>query len=226
MRKHLIPGPFIIVFFLLALGLLAGFVAFTNSLKFTQGAPDGEAIVALTGGPDRIQAAVSLLAEGHSRKLLISGVNPSTTTHELAHRIPNFAQWNECCIELGYDAKNTIGNAAETSRWVKARGIQHSLIVVTSYYHMPRALLEIGTALPGLKLIPYPVGQPRSHDKIWSNPQTLRLVGVEYLKFIGVWLRITFFSGTNLKPDASQLRPTLSDNPHSDQFSTISRPER
>ena len=41
----------------------------------------------------------------------------------------------------------TRGNAAETAEWARAHQVR-SLIVVTSAYHMPRALAELGRDLP------------------------------------------------------------------------------
>ena len=52
-----------------------------------------------------------------------------------------------CCVDLDYSAINTEGNAIETKRWAHRRGIR-SLIVVTSNYHMPRAMAELRASFP------------------------------------------------------------------------------
>lgn len=173
----------------IALGFgFAGFVDQVVSAENTD-VPHAEGIVALTGGSDRIADAVDLVVSGHADHLLISGVNPATSGEEIARVTPHFRDLHDCCIDLGYDAQNTIGNASETRRWARARGINHSLIVVTSNYHMPRALLELGQALPGITLVPHPVVSERVRGKLWSDPVLTRLVMVEYLKYVAALAR-------------------------------------
>src|SRR5579871_1943288 len=95
-------------------------------------AADG--IVALTGGASRISDAVELLASGRGQRLLITGVAPTVSTTELARLVPERQHWFGCCVDLGYNALNTIGNAVETRQWALDRGF-HSLLIVTSSYH-------------------------------------------------------------------------------------------
>lgn len=177
----------------LALGCLAlGFVAFVATLDRSETEPSrhAEGIVALTGGADRIADAVALLAKGHADRLLISGVNPSTSRLEIGRLAPEARKLLDCCIELGYAAANTVGNAAETSRWARAHNI-HSLIVVTSNYHMPRALAEIGNALPEVELIAFPVVAEPSRPGGWRlDGQRFRLVLAEYLKYLAALARM------------------------------------
>ena len=97
-----------------------------------------------------------------------------------------------CCVDLGYSAVNTIGNAVETRQWALDRGF-HSLVIVTSSYHMPRALLEIGHRLPGVTLIPYPVvTQHQLSEPWWSSAGGAKLIVSEYLKYIYAAARIGF----------------------------------
>ena len=148
-----------------------------------------DAIVALTGGEARIPEAVKLLAQGKGRRLLISGVNPTTTRKELAGLTPNSQHWFRCCIDVGREARDTIGNADETSQWVKERRFK-SLIVVTASYHMPRSLAELRRTLPDVELLAYPV-QPRNVHigKWWTHPGTLQLLLIEYVKFVPSFAR-------------------------------------
>jgi uncharacterized SAM-binding protein YcdF (DUF218 family) len=149
-----------------------------------------DGIVALTGGPSRITDAVELLASGRGRRLLITGVAPTTSTAELVRLAPDHERLFGCCIDLGYTAVNTVGNAAETTFWARERGFR-SLVVVTSGYHMPRAMLEIGHRLPDVTLIPFPVvtGQSRA-EPWWSNAGTAKILVFEYLKLIVAAARI------------------------------------
>jgi uncharacterized SAM-binding protein YcdF (DUF218 family) len=149
-----------------------------------------DAIVVLTGSAFRISDALELLAAGHGRRLLISGVNPDTKLSEIAHMTPQYEKWFSCCVDLDHVALDTIGNAVETKRWARERGIR-SLIVVTSDYHLPRALAELGHQLPDVRLVPYPVISNRVRiDTWWSDPGTARLLFWEYLKYIVALARI------------------------------------
>ncbi len=147
-----------------------------------------EGAVALTGGPDRIAEAVELLARGDADRLLITGVNPSTSRANLAQQTPRARALYGCCIELGYEAANTVGNATETERWARAHHIRN-LIVVTSNYHMPRALAEIGSLLPDVDLIAYPVVS--DHDRRWwADASRARMIVTEYLKYMAAQVRL------------------------------------
>ncbi len=174
--------------------LVAGFGWFAVSVAKDevplQGAADG--IVALTGGASRLADAVELLASGRGRRLLISGVAPITNATDLMRRVPEHQHWFDCCVDLDYSAVNTIGNAVETRRWALNHGFR-SLVVVTSSYHMPRAMLELSHQLPGVKLIPYPVVTPqRRAEGWWSHPASTKILVLEYLKFIVANARIRF----------------------------------
>ncbi len=146
-----------------------------------------DGIVALTGGAERIADAVKLLASGRGRRLLITGVGPSTNAAELMRLAPDHQRWFGCCIDLDYSAANTVGNAVETRRWARERGFR-SLVVVTSGYHMPRALLEISHRLPDVTLIPFPV-VTRS-EPWWRHPGTAKILISEYLKLLVAEARI------------------------------------
>ena len=170
---------------------VVGFFAFVASLEREEVAivPHAQGVVALTGGADRISDAVDLVAAGHADRLLITGVNQATTGTQIAKQAPRFRPLSDCCIELGYEALNTVGNALETRRWARAHGITRSLIVVTSNYHMPRALLEMARALPDVKLVPYPVVGDKTRGDIWRDPLMTRAVAYEYLKYVAALAR-------------------------------------
>ena len=189
------------------LGLAWSFSAFLDRIAATEKPLSGhaEGAVALTGGADRISDAVALLADGHADLLLITGVNPSTTRGEIVKQTPAARQLIDCCIALGYEAANTVGNAAETERWVRANHIR-SLIVVTSNYHMPRALAEMGSALPGVELVAYPVVSEHGRQHPWwSDGASARLILWEWIKYNAATLRIgvTAPQGTEPLAEAS-----------------------
>jgi uncharacterized SAM-binding protein YcdF (DUF218 family) len=176
---------------LVFLGAL-GFVSFADGLprSETRVTTKTDGIVVLTGGASRIVDAIELLASGHGKRLLISGVHPSTTPDELTRVNPDFERLLDCCIDLGHQATNTIGNAVETARWVREKNFK-SIIVVTSGWHMPRALIEIENELPDVQLIPYPVVSARMRDVTWwSDAPTMRLLLIEYVKYLASIVRV------------------------------------
>jgi uncharacterized SAM-binding protein YcdF (DUF218 family) len=173
--------------------LAGGFLWFAFSIAREEAPLDraADGIVALTGGASRVSDAVELLASGRGRRLLITGVGSTTNLAELMRLAPpDHQSWFGCCIDLDHSAANTIGNAVETRRWARERGFR-SLVVVTSGYHMPRAMLEISHRLPDVTLIPFPVvsGQYRA-EPWWRHPGTAKILVFEYLKFLAATVRI------------------------------------
>jgi uncharacterized SAM-binding protein YcdF (DUF218 family) len=165
----------------------AGFVSFVGGIVAAHppAAASAEGIVALTGGSARIDTALHLLAEGRARRLLISGVNPAVGSRAIAETVdPDLKSMIACCVDLGHEARDTIGNAIETRDW--ARQHQYgSLIVVTSAYHMPRSLAELANALPDVKLIAYPIPNPELRlADWWSEPSAFALLAREYGKYL------------------------------------------
>jgi uncharacterized SAM-binding protein YcdF (DUF218 family) len=174
-------------FLFLMSSVLAGFVGFALSLERSETTlvVQAEGVVALTGGSDRVVEAAELLARGQARRLLITGVNRSTHGDYLARLLPMSRDLFACCVDLGYRALDTAGNAAETRDWAKAHGVTGSLIVVTSNYHMPRALVELAAALPRVKLYPYPVVSEQFHVEDWPQDlRVMRLIAGEYFKYL------------------------------------------
>lgn len=165
---------------------LAGFAVFTARIAHHEPAAlkPADAIVVLTGGASRVADGVQLLAEGHGQRLLISGVNRSTSAEELRRTLPYGETLLDCCVDLGKKALNTWGNAIEAAEWVRSKRFR-SLVVVTSSWHMPRALFELGRALPDVELISYPVVTDRMQDSgWWTEPQTAKLLLKEYVKYL------------------------------------------
>ena len=170
----------------------AGFAAFLTLVPSREppASVRGDGIVALTGGADRLSDALRLLASGSGKRLLISGVHPSTTEPELARAQPDYAAFARCCVDLGRRALNTAGNAIETRRWAEGHGFR-SLVVVTSGYHMPRTLMELAREMPNIELIPYPVVTNRLRDEPWWRDwSTTKLLAGEYVKYVAALVRV------------------------------------
>ena len=176
------------------IALVLGFFGFIWLLPSQQVTLDENAdgIVVLTGGTSRVADALDLLAAGRGKRLLITGVNTGTTTGDIARQTVDYKKWLACCVDLDYEALNTVGNAVQARRWALEHNFK-SLIVVTSAYHMPRALAELAHQLPDATLIPYPVVSDRLRiEPWWSNGATARLVVSEYLKYLFAKVRMRF----------------------------------
>lgn len=169
---------------------LSGFAAFVLSLERFEAAPAASAdgIVALTGGSGRVEDAIDLLAKGFGGRLLITGVNERTTRETIGRMNAGQRDLVDCCVDLDYRARNTVGNAAEISRWARAKGFR-SLIVVTSYYHLPRSLAELDAVLPDIRKIPYAVVPPRGDTDLVGAWARARVLLSEYVKFVAVSVR-------------------------------------
>lgn len=172
---------------LVAIALLgAGFLVFANAATRPPAElpPKADGIVALTGTQERISVAAQLLARERARRLLVTGINRQATSAEIRRLTGLDASLFDCCVDLGYEAQNTIGNAEETRAWAEQHEFSR-LIVVTSSYHMPRSLVELGRVMPGVELIPYPVvSGPLRRGEWWTRPALIRLLASEYVKFL------------------------------------------
>lgn len=187
-----------------------GFVAFLTQLRGaeTQPARTADGIVVLTGGSSRVSDAMALLAGGYGKRLLISGVHPTSGASDISRSLPENQTLSDnqsllgCCVDLDRSAVNTRSNAVETRRWVRERGFT-SLIVVTSNYHMPRAIAEMSHAMPDVTLIPFAVvGEKWRDEPWWSSGATFRLLLSEYVKYVAVELRVRLADlGLDLVPE-------------------------
>jgi uncharacterized SAM-binding protein YcdF (DUF218 family) len=177
---------------LAGLGLLAGALGFAWFVHAATSPaappPRADGIVALTGGADRVETALRLLADGGAGKLLLSGIGGNAELATLAHLAGIDPAPIEARVTIGRNATTTRGNADETAAWARSNAIR-SLIVVTAGYHMPRALAEIGRAAPGLTLYPLPV-TPHGLRDAGAAPR-LRLMAEEYVKFLAASLDLT-----------------------------------
>ena len=172
----------VIVLAVLAYGL--GFVLFVRNLPAAPATlPKADGIVALTGGGERLDTAVSLLEHGVGKRLLVSGVSQETskeTVGKMSEGGPRF----RCCADIGYSAEDTHGNAQEAASWTRENHFR-SLVIVTGRYHMPRTMKEFSAVLPNVALIAYPVDQSRiGLGNWWRHPRTVGLLHREYAKYL------------------------------------------
>jgi uncharacterized SAM-binding protein YcdF (DUF218 family) len=178
---------------LLLLGL--GFLWFLDAAAAAPESPlrPTDGIAVLTGGAERVQTGLRLLAEGRARRLLISGVHPDATLADLARVHGMEAAALAGRVTLGREARSTRGNAAEIAAWARREGMG-SIRVVTAGYHMPRAMLELRRALPEAVLVPHPVVPPPLREAAAvGRARTWSLLVGEYLKLLGAWAGMSRF---------------------------------
>ena len=185
----------LIVILCLALCWAIGLMAFADRVASSTPALDpapADAIVVLTGKSDlRIQEAVRLLKYRKGQRLLVSGVNSMVKKEELRAVSGGTRRLYEQ-VDLGYKAATTVGNAEEITGWAEKYGY-NSLIVVTSDYHMPRALVEIRSLSPHLKLTPFATPTENPDMKTWwTSTKTLQFLSYEYCKYLTVLGREVF----------------------------------
>jgi uncharacterized SAM-binding protein YcdF (DUF218 family) len=170
------------------LGGLAYFVADSLSIRSDPSIPT-DAIVVLTGGRLRLETGLQLFAAGSAKKLFVSGVNQRVDQGELLRNFGSLGQRAACCIVLGHEADNTLGNARETASWMQEEGYS-SLRLVTSWYHMRRGLLEFAQAMPEVRIVAHPVfAHPADSERWWGWHGPLELIVVEYDKYLWAWVR-------------------------------------
>ena len=188
----------------------SGLLAFAARVDRSTPAPDPQAadgIVALTGAGSnaRIAAAMGLLEDGKGRRMLVSGVSREASREDIRVVSKAARRLYDCCVDLGFDAANTLGNARETQEWARAMRYDR-LIVVTADYHMPRAMLELRGAMPDVELTPYPVITPvLKANRRWRTSGGARLMVTEYSKYLAILGREAILS---LGPRADAEPPT------------------
>ena len=160
-----------------------------------------DAVVVLTGGSQRLDEGLELLAQGLGKKLFVSGVYQGVDVRALLQMVRRNPIELADRVGIG-NATNTAGNASETTAWMK-REDYRSLRLVTGAYHMPRSLLEFRHAMPDVKLVPHPVFPEHvKQDRWWAWPGTASLVIGEYTKYLLAWVRLSAGRVVNGTPAA------------------------
>ncbi|MBS0362546.1 MAG: YdcF family protein [Proteobacteria bacterium] len=201
----------------LAMIWTAGLFAFADRVqRSTADQPQpaaADGIVALTGANsnERIAAAVGLLTQRLGQRVLVSGVNREVTRDQLRSATGAVRRIYDCCVDLGFTAADTVGNARETAEWARTMRYR-SLIVVTSDYHMPRAMLELRAVLrpPAFTLQTWATPTPTLKVRHWwRSPGAVRLMVVEYSKYLAILGREAVLGlGPRTTPAQPQPNPT------------------
>ena len=149
--------------------------------------PNVDGIVVTTGGQARVEAGLQLLRQEIAPHLLLTGVGEGITKQMIASSL-NLSEADKevlaCCVDLEFQALDTPGNAIATKSWAERHQIK-TYLLVTSDYHMPRAMLEFTKQMPDHIIISYPITAPYLAQKAWYDDwQSLRLYSREFLKYM------------------------------------------
>lgn len=151
-----------------------GFIWFAVALPQPAGDIRTDGAVVLTGAAGRIDRGLEVLRQGWTPTLLVSGVDRDVKPHEFAieYRIGSLQM--ACCVTLGFAATDTATNARETADWISGQKLE-SVRVVTSDWHMRRAVMELRKEVPKTVTI--------VEDAVPTQP-SLRMLFLEYHKLL------------------------------------------
>ena len=185
----------VISFAVLAAIFISGLQYFVLNLPRYMESPtrQSDGIVVITGGQQRLDAGLTLLAYGTASKLLISGVGAGLSKVILANDLQLDQTQRDllmCCAELEFAARDTRGNARAARHWAETHHLA-SLYLVTANYHMPRAKLAFEREMPHINLQYWPASPDDLQiDSWWTNPGLVRLLAREYAKFLAEFIRL------------------------------------
>ncbi len=152
-----------------------------------------DAIIVLTGGSKRLSKGFQLIKERKGNELLITGVGEGVTLAEL------LAQQDTDSLEEALDARvisldhaaiSTATNATAAKEWMESRRFTTARLV-TGNYHMPRSMLEFGTAMPDITFYPEPVFPVKEFklDSWYTHGNSIKLLFFETIKYLITTMR-------------------------------------
>jgi uncharacterized SAM-binding protein YcdF (DUF218 family) len=162
------------LFSILVLIYLLGFIIFSVTLGSPADNRRTDAVIAITGGPGRIEHGIDILSHGLAKRMLIAGTDPSVTKPDLVRLLKGRKKLVDCCVDLGSESVDTRSNAEEAGRWLAKRGYK-SFRLVTSDWHMRRARYEFRRVMDRKYLI--------VPDAVKTQPSFMTLFG-EYNKYL------------------------------------------
>ena len=175
------PGLFRRIGAAVMLGWLLGFLWFALALPRPAGPQKTDGVIALTGASGRIPRAIEVLRAGQARKLLVAGVASEVKPGEFAAEYEVSPELMACCVTLGFESIDTRSNGLEAARWIAAERLT-SVRLVTTDWHMRRAVFDLAMAAPGdVVILP---------DAVPSRP-SMKTLFIEYNKLIAralAWL--------------------------------------
>ena len=180
------------IFFFLIIGLiflwLGGFFWFTLKIqneKIESINLQTDAIIVFTGSPGRILEGIKLIDSESAPYMYVTGVNLSSLK-STQQWIENKTSKYTCCIELDTAAKNTVGNAKETAKWINEKKTIKSIRLVTASYHILRSYIELKRYIAAdIIIIKHPVNDARyPKGKYYRKFSSVLFLSYEYTKYL------------------------------------------
>jgi uncharacterized SAM-binding protein YcdF (DUF218 family) len=185
------------LFILAVVAVAILFVGFAvDTFSFRQRPVKTDAIVVLTGGRGRVEEGVRLYREHAGTWLFLIGVDPAVRRSDLYRE--QAGERSADGVVLEKVSRNTLENAVY-ARELIVRNHVGSVRLLTSRYHMKRAILIFRAVLPkDIAIYPHPVDSRNLHEEWWSHGGSIRLLLSEFYKYY--LYRIFFFiSGGELR---------------------------
>ena len=145
-------------------------------------------IVVLTGNAGRLTVGLKLMDYDIKSRMLITGVAKGVKYSDIIkNKYPSKDR-----IDLGYNAKNTLGNSLEVFGWLKKHNIK-DIILVTDNWHMQRTLLLFKALMPNKNIYPYALSSINFtlKDYIQFNKKTF-FIYEEHIKYIIAHVQVIY----------------------------------
>ena len=174
------------------------FVDFTyKTFSVSQHSVKTDAIVVLAGGKGRVEEGVRLFRDHQARNLFLIGVDPAVRKGDLFRELKGEGGGERVFLENV--SRNTLENALYARDLLLKKEV-HSILLITSRYHLKRAVLIFRNTLPKeITVYPYPVDSRNLSEEWWSHEGSFRLLFSEFYKYC--LFRIFFlFAPGELRP--------------------------
>ena len=197
-KYSLILGAVLIALFIAMVQQFAHGVRYISDAPspIDQGQKSTTGIVIATGSEGRLETGLTLLLAGNAHHLLISGTGAGVTKPDIL-RVANqngafdearLKQAIDCCVDLDPAASNTQGNAVQSKQWADHHQLSE-LILVTSDFHMPRAITMFRAAMPDRSIIAHQVETPWLQPdqfgalRWWQSTRRVQIISREMVKY-------------------------------------------
>ncbi len=156
-----------------------------------------DAIVVLAGGKGRVEEGVRLYRQRQGRYLFLVGVDPAIRKETLFREREGEPNGDGVFLEKA--SRNTLENALYARKLIETRDI-HSLTLITSRYHMKRAILIFRNVFAAdIAIYSHPVDSKNLKEEWWNHGGSFRLLFSEFYKYCLFRLLFLF--------DFGELRP-------------------
>ncbi len=158
------------------------FIDFTyKTFSYRQKNQKTDAIVVLTGGKGRVEEGVRLFRESQATFLIFVGVDPSVRKSDLYRPKPGDPSADNVILEKS--SRNTLENSIFGRDVIVSSGV-HTVLLITSRYHLKRASILFRNSLPkDITIIPYPVDSVNLKESWWSDGGSFHLLFREFYKY-------------------------------------------